>query len=214
MEQHGTPFLDKFDRGLTFLKFRLVLWLIDQVSRHRSCKQLEEVVVLLIVVHRSDWWLVLHQYGVSSHSNGIRVRLKVSSLSGLGLLEYLYWCEDLEMQPIMAVWAGEWYRWNVTLQYIYLFPGYSLSGQSLPENELAPYIQQAIDQVWSYFDLRHLVLTATNSFRWTSWLETLLKAKLVHLFLLSFNLCLDFLSCTTSIARPSRTIHIKLCWNR
>lgn len=26
--------------------------------------------------------------------------------SGLGLLEYLHWCEDLDMQPIMAVWAG------------------------------------------------------------------------------------------------------------
>ncbi|KAF8804774.1 glycoside hydrolase family 51 protein [Phlegmacium glaucopus] len=49
---------------------------------------------------------------------------------GLGLLEYLHWCEDLDMQPIMAVWAG-----------------FSLSGQSLPEDELAPYIQQAIDQI-------------------------------------------------------------------
>jgi hypothetical protein len=35
---------------------------------------------------------------------------------------------------------------------VYLFPGYSLSGKSLPENELAPYIQQAIDQVGSHFD--------------------------------------------------------------
>lgn len=34
------------------------------------------------------------------------------------------------MEPIMAVWAG-----------------YSLDGASLPENELAPYIQQAIDQI-------------------------------------------------------------------
>ncbi|KAG1747441.1 glycoside hydrolase family 51 protein [Suillus lakei] len=49
---------------------------------------------------------------------------------GLGLLEYMYLCEDMEMEPIMAVWAG-----------------YSLDGASLPENELAPYIQQAIDQI-------------------------------------------------------------------
>ena len=194
MEQHGTPFLDKFEQCLTSLKFRLVLWLIGQVRRHGSRKQLE-FFVFLIVVHRPDGWLDLYQYGVSSqtYSNGIRVRLKVSSLSGLGLLEYLYWCEDLDMQPIMAVWAG-----------------YSLSGQSLPENELAPYIQQAIDQVGSYFDLWYLVLTATNSFRWTLWLEILLQTKLVHLFLLSFNLYLQFLSCTTSIARSSRTIYIKL----
>ncbi|KAG1730852.1 glycoside hydrolase family 51 protein [Suillus paluster] len=49
---------------------------------------------------------------------------------GLGLLEYMYLCEDMEMEPIMAVWAG-----------------YSLGGESLPENELTPYIQQAIDQI-------------------------------------------------------------------
>ena len=112
MEQHGTSFLDKLDQGLTFLKFRSVLWLIGQVSRHGSCKQLGEVVVLLTGVHRADGWLELHQYRVSAHSDGIRACLKISSLSGLGLLEYLYWCEDLNMQPIMAVWAGEWYCWN------------------------------------------------------------------------------------------------------
>ncbi|KAG8212804.1 glycoside hydrolase superfamily [Butyriboletus roseoflavus] len=49
---------------------------------------------------------------------------------GLGLLEYMYLCEDLGMEPIMAVWSG-----------------YSLDGQSVPENELAPYIQTAIDQI-------------------------------------------------------------------
>ncbi|KAF9041206.1 glycoside hydrolase family 51 protein [Panaeolus papilionaceus] len=49
---------------------------------------------------------------------------------GLGLLEYLNWCEDLDMEPIMAVWAG-----------------FAVSGISLPENQLPPYIQQAIDQI-------------------------------------------------------------------
>ncbi|KAJ3558254.1 hypothetical protein NM688_g1033 [Phlebia brevispora] len=49
---------------------------------------------------------------------------------GLGLLEYLNFFEDVGMEPIMAVWSG-----------------YSLGGTSLPENELAPYIQQAADQI-------------------------------------------------------------------
>ncbi|KII84680.1 glycoside hydrolase family 51 protein [Plicaturopsis crispa FD-325 SS-3] len=49
---------------------------------------------------------------------------------GLGLYEYLEWCEDVGMEAIMAVWAG-----------------YSLGGTSLAENELGPYIQQAIDQI-------------------------------------------------------------------
>ncbi|KAI0826549.1 glycoside hydrolase family 51 protein [Trametes gibbosa] len=49
---------------------------------------------------------------------------------GLGLLEYLQFFEDVGMEPIMAVWAG-----------------YSLGGTSLAENQLAPYIQQAMDQI-------------------------------------------------------------------
>lgn len=49
---------------------------------------------------------------------------------GLGLLEYLEWCEDLGMTPIMAVWSG-----------------FALGGTSIAENQLQPYIQQAIDQI-------------------------------------------------------------------
>ncbi|KAH0833369.1 glycoside hydrolase family 51 protein [Lanmaoa asiatica] len=54
----------------------------------------------------------------------------ITLYSGLGLLEYMYFCEDLGMEPIMAVWAG-----------------YSLNGQSVLENDLSPYIQAAIDQI-------------------------------------------------------------------
>ncbi|KAF9446455.1 glycoside hydrolase family 51 protein [Macrolepiota fuliginosa MF-IS2] len=49
---------------------------------------------------------------------------------GLGLFEYLTWCEDLNMEPIMAVWAG-----------------FALGGTSVAENSLGPYIQQAVDQI-------------------------------------------------------------------
>ncbi|KAJ7716262.1 alpha-L-arabinofuranosidase C-terminus-domain-containing protein [Mycena maculata] len=53
------------------------------------------------------------------------------SASGLGLMKYLDWCEDLGMQAIMAVWSG-----------------YSLDGLALPEGpDLDPYVQQAIDQI-------------------------------------------------------------------
>jgi alpha-N-arabinofuranosidase len=58
-------------------------------------------------------------------------RKLITLSSGLGLLEYLYWCEDVGMEPIMAVWSG-----------------FALGGISVPENELQPYIQQAIDQVY------------------------------------------------------------------
>lgn len=45
-------------------------------------------------------------------------------------MDYLNWCEDLGMQPIMAVWSG-----------------FALGGTSVAEADLPPYIQQAIDQV-------------------------------------------------------------------
>lgn len=49
---------------------------------------------------------------------------------GLGLFEYLLWCEDLGMEPIMAVWSG-----------------FALGGTSVAQNQLGPFIQQSIDQI-------------------------------------------------------------------
>jgi hypothetical protein len=50
---------------------------------------------------------------------------------GLGLLEFLEWCEDLHMQPVLAVWAG-----------------YALNGTHVnPGADLAPYVQDALDEI-------------------------------------------------------------------
>jgi alpha-L-arabinofuranosidase len=50
---------------------------------------------------------------------------------GLGLLEYLEWCEDLNMQPLLAVYAG-----------------YSLNGTRVnPGPDLQPYVQDALDEI-------------------------------------------------------------------
>lgn len=50
---------------------------------------------------------------------------------GLGLLEYLLWCEELRMEPVLAVHAG--YALNVT----HINPG----------PDLVPYIQDALDEI-------------------------------------------------------------------
>jgi alpha-L-arabinofuranosidase len=50
---------------------------------------------------------------------------------GLGLLEFLQWCEDLRMQPVLAVHAG--YALNVT----HINPG----------PDLVPYVQDALDEI-------------------------------------------------------------------
>jgi alpha-N-arabinofuranosidase len=53
------------------------------------------------------------------------------STDGLGLLEFLEWCEDMKAEPVLAVYAG-----------------YSLAGQHVnPGPELAPFVQDALDEI-------------------------------------------------------------------
>ena len=53
------------------------------------------------------------------------------SSDGMGLLEFLEWCEDLHMQPLLAVYAG-----------------YSLRGEHVnPGADLEPYVQEALDEI-------------------------------------------------------------------
>ena len=49
---------------------------------------------------------------------------------GLGLMEYLYWCEDMGAEPLLAVYAG-----------------YSLDGTSYPEANLDEVLQEALDEI-------------------------------------------------------------------
>jgi alpha-L-arabinofuranosidase len=53
------------------------------------------------------------------------------SSDGMGLLEFLTWCEDLGMEPVLGVYAG-----------------YSLGGQVVkPGPELDVYVQEALDEI-------------------------------------------------------------------
>ena len=53
------------------------------------------------------------------------------STDGMGLLEFLEWCEDLRMQPVLAVYAG-----------------YSLGGQLVkPGTDLESYVQDALEEI-------------------------------------------------------------------
>jgi alpha-N-arabinofuranosidase len=56
---------------------------------------------------------------------------KYWSSDGLGVLEFLEWCEDLHMKPLLAVYAG-----------------YSLKGERVEAGEaLAPYVNDALDEI-------------------------------------------------------------------
>jgi alpha-N-arabinofuranosidase len=53
------------------------------------------------------------------------------SSDGMGLLEFLGWCEDLKMQPVLAVYAG-----------------YSLAQEHVnPGADLEPYVRDALDEI-------------------------------------------------------------------
>ena len=62
---------------------------------------------------------------------GHRSPWRYQSSDGMGLLEFLYWCEDLKMQPVLAVYAG-----------------YSLMQEHVnPGADLEPYVQDALDEI-------------------------------------------------------------------
>jgi alpha-L-arabinofuranosidase len=64
------------------------------------------------------------------------------SSDGMGLLEFLEWCEDLNMQPVLAVYAG-----------------YSLAQEHVsPGPDLGQYVQDALDEI-EY-------LTGSSDTRW------------------------------------------------
>ena len=52
------------------------------------------------------------------------------STDGLGLLEFLEWCDDLHMQPVLAVFAG-----------------YSLKGEHVTGRQLEPFVQDDLDEI-------------------------------------------------------------------
>jgi alpha-N-arabinofuranosidase len=53
------------------------------------------------------------------------------STDGLGILEYLEWCEDLNIQPVLAIYAG------YSLNHTHIDPG----------ADLQPYVQDALDEI-------------------------------------------------------------------
>jgi alpha-N-arabinofuranosidase len=53
------------------------------------------------------------------------------STDGFGLPEFLGWCEDLNMEPVLAVFAGYTLRHDVVL----------------PGDKLQPYVQEALDEI-------------------------------------------------------------------
>jgi len=77
---------------------------------------------------RFDWKKTI---GDVSQRPGHRSPWRYWSTDGFGLMEYLGWCEDLHMEPLLAVYAG------YSLRHDYIKPG----------PDLEPYVQDALDEI-------------------------------------------------------------------
>jgi len=80
------------------------------------------------IAERFDWKKTI---GPLVDRPGHRSPWNYRSTDGLGLLEFLEWCEDLKIQPVLAVYAG-----------------YSLKQELVqPGAALEPYVQDALDEL-------------------------------------------------------------------
>ena len=80
------------------------------------------------VAERFDWKKTI---GPTEQRPGHQGPWGYRSSDGLGLLEFLEWCEDLKMQPVLAVFAG-----------------YALGGEHVDAGpKLTPFVQDALDEI-------------------------------------------------------------------
>lgn len=80
------------------------------------------------IPERFDWKKTL---GPPAERAGHPAPWGYRSTDGMGLLEFLYWCEDMGAEPLLGVYAG-----------------YSLRGDFIkPGPDLEPYVQDALDEI-------------------------------------------------------------------
>ncbi|HKW28012.1 MAG TPA: alpha-L-arabinofuranosidase C-terminal domain-containing protein [Verrucomicrobiae bacterium] len=80
------------------------------------------------IAERFDWKKTI---GDISQRPGHQSPWGYWSTDGFGLMEYLEWCEDLHMEPLLAVYAG----YSLRQQHVAPGPG------------LQPYVQDALDEI-------------------------------------------------------------------
>jgi alpha-L-arabinofuranosidase len=79
----------------------------------------------------NDWYEWKKTIGPLVDRPGHQAPWSYWSTDGLGLLEFLEWCEDLKIEPVLAVYAG-----------------YSLQGTHVAAGkDLEPYVQAALDEI-------------------------------------------------------------------
>ena len=81
--------------------------------------------------HIADWYNWKETIGPLVDRPGHPSPWRYWSSDGFGLLQFFEWCEDLHMQPVLAVYAG------YSLMHEHITPG----------PDLEPYVQSALDEI-------------------------------------------------------------------
>ncbi|KAF8753772.1 Alpha-L-arabinofuranosidase C-terminus [Rhizoctonia solani] len=95
-----------------------------QFRRSGHCKSLEK---------ERDYWAVSNKIHLTpgvEYTGFRRLENRPGRQGDWGPAEYLNWAEDIGAEPILGIWAG-----------------YSLTGETVPESQLQPYIQDAINEI-------------------------------------------------------------------
>ncbi|KAB5536249.1 glycoside hydrolase superfamily [Coniochaeta sp. 2T2.1] len=79
---------------------------------------------------QTNWWKWNETIGPLKDRPGMANVWNYQITYGMGLVEYMEWCEDLGLEPIVAVWDG-----------------LSLDGNFTPQAELGEWIQFALDEI-------------------------------------------------------------------
>jgi alpha-N-arabinofuranosidase len=81
------------------------------------------------IATRFDWKKTIGD--ISERPGHMNDAWRYWSSDGMGLVEFLEWCEDLHMEPVLAIYAG-----------------YSLAGERVAAGkDLEPFVQDAIDEI-------------------------------------------------------------------
>ncbi|KAF2396417.1 glycoside hydrolase [Trichodelitschia bisporula] len=81
---------------------------------------------------RWRWWKTI---GPLTERPGRWANWGYYNTDGLGLLEYLEWCADMSIEPVLAIWAG------------FSLDRYGSSGTSIHPNAMEPVVQEALDEL-------------------------------------------------------------------
>ncbi len=90
------------------------------------------------IARRWKWWQTI---GALKDRPGRPGDWSYFNTDGLGLMEYMYWCEDMDLVPILGIYAG------FSLDIANYDSGNSTDANEIPLSMMEPVLQEALDEL-------------------------------------------------------------------